>query len=142
MEDILKQNSDPHIRVFAIWEPILPTDYSSPGTAVLARLSDTRAEQYWDKGHLLAAQLRREFESDAGHPRPNCCTRNGIQWDEVAVYRQGANWNGQLPRAAFLNGPVVHSLDFANVVTQLLSETTNAKPRLENPQAAPSIPLH
>ena len=105
-----------------MWEPILPTDYSSPGTAVLARLSDPRVEQYWDKNHLFAEQLGRTIESDAGQPQPKCCTLKGIQWDEVAVYGRDARWNDQLPRAVFLNGPVVHSLDFSKTVTDLLSK--------------------
>jgi hypothetical protein len=105
-----------------VWEPILPTDYSSPGTAVLARLSDPRVDQYWDKNHLFAEQLGRTIESDASQPQPKCCTRKGIQWDEVAVYNRGARWNDQLPRAVFLNGPVLHSLDFSKAVTDLLSK--------------------
>jgi len=103
-----------------VWEPILPTDYSSPGAAVLARLSDPRVAQYWDKNHLFADQLGRTIEADAGQPKPNCCTRKGIQWDEVAIYSQDAHWGEQLPRAVFLNGPVIHSLDFSKVVTDLL----------------------
>jgi hypothetical protein len=105
-----------------VWEPILPTDYSSPGTAILARLSDPRVEQYWDKKHLFAEQLRHEIESDAGQPKANCCARKGVPWDEVAVYPRDAHWDGQLPRAAFLNGPVVQAGDFWKVVTDLLSK--------------------
>jgi hypothetical protein len=105
-----------------VWEPILPTDFSSPGAAVLSRLSDPRVAQYWDKNHLFADQLGHRLESDPDHPRPNCCSYEGIQWDEVAVYSQDAHWNGQLPRAAFLNGPVVRALDFSNVVSDLLSK--------------------
>ncbi|HXM94835.1 MAG TPA: hypothetical protein VOA64_11410 [Candidatus Dormibacteraeota bacterium] len=105
-----------------MWESILPTDYSSPGTGVLARLSDARVAQYWDKNHLFAEQLGRKIEADAGQPKPNCCTRKGIQWDVVAVYPPDAHWDGQLPRAVFLNGPVVHSLDFTSAVTAMLSK--------------------
>lgn len=104
-----------------MWEPILPTDYSRPGTAVLARLSDPRVEQYWDKNHLFAEQLGHKIESDAGQPKPKCCNLKGIPWDEVAVYSQDAHWNEQLPRAVFLNGPVIRALDFSTVVTDLLS---------------------
>lgn len=108
--------------MFAVWEPILPTDYSSPGTAVLARLSDPRVSQYWDKDHLFAEQLGRKIEADAGQLRPKCCTHKGIQWDEVAVYDQQAHWDGQFPRAVFLDGPVVHALDLSKVVAELLSK--------------------
>jgi hypothetical protein len=118
----LKQNANPHIRVFAVWEPILPTDFSSPGAAVMGRLPDRRVTQYWDKNHLFAEQLSRAIESDPAHPRPSCCDHEGTQWDEVAVYPQGAQWSEQLPRAAFLNGPVVHSLGFSKTVADLLSK--------------------
>jgi len=127
VEGILKRNSDPDIRVFAVWEPILPTDFSSPGTLVLSRLSDSRVAQYWDKDHLFAGELRRKLESDVGQPRPNCCTSRGVEWDEVAVYDRDAHWDAQLPRAVFLNGPVVNSLGFSNVVTEMLSPA--ASPR-------------
>ena len=36
--------------MFVIWEPVLPTDWSSPSTATLRRISDSRAAQFWDKG--------------------------------------------------------------------------------------------
>ena len=105
-----------------VWEPILPTDYSSPGTLVLSRLSDTRVTQYWDKNHLFAEQLGHKIAADPGQPQPNCCVHKGTQWDEVAVYSRGASWDEQVPRAAFLNGPVVRSLDFSKMVTDLLSK--------------------
>jgi hypothetical protein len=126
---VLKQNPNPHIRVFAVWEPILPTDYSSPGSGVLARLSDPRVAQYWDKNHLFAEQLARRLKSDSNHPRPRCCANNGFDWDEVAVYPQDAEWSDQLPRAVFLDGPIVHALGFADVVGELLSKKTESKVR-------------
>jgi len=72
--------------------------------------------QYWDKDHLFAEQLGHKI-ADPGQSRPVCCTRKGIRWDEVAVYSPNAFWDEQLPRAIFLNGPVIHSLDFSKEVT-------------------------
>jgi hypothetical protein len=108
--------------VFAVWEPILPTDYSSPGTAVLARLADPRVSQYWDKDHLFAEHLDRKIKADSDQPHPKCCTRKGIQWDEVAVYDPDAHWNSELPCAVYLDGPVVKALDFSEVASHLLSK--------------------
>lgn len=85
-------------------------------------MSDPRVAQYWDRDHLFAAQLERELSSDGDHPKPRCCTRNAIQWDEVAVYGPHARWDGELPRAAFLDGPVVRAGDFSKTVTVLLSK--------------------
>jgi hypothetical protein len=64
-------------------------------------VSDPRVAQYWDKNHPFAGQL-----ADATQPKPNCCTR----------------WDSQLPRAVYLNGPVVRSVDFSKVVADLLSK--------------------
>jgi hypothetical protein len=125
--------------VFAVWEPILPTDYSSPSTGVLARLSDPRVAQCWDKNHLFAEQLARRLKSDPNHPRPRCCDESGIDWDEVAVYRQNVLWDDELPRAVFLDGPVVHALGFTNAVTELLSKPTNSKQTLENSRSLLAI---
>lgn len=94
----------------------------------MARLSDPRAAQYWDKNHLFAERVASRLKSDEGHPRPSCCNRAGIQWDEVAVYRQDALWDFQLPRADYLDGPVVHALGFANVMAELLSKPADLKP--------------
>ena len=105
-----------------VWEPILLTDYYSPGTTVLSRLPDPRVSQFWDKNHLFAEELARKLESDPAHPKPNCCTQHGIHWDEVAVYPKDAYWDHQLPRASFLNGPVVQASDFSRVVPDLLSK--------------------
>ncbi len=105
----------------------------------MARLSDPRVTQYWDKNHLLAAQLARRLKSDAEHPRPRCCNQRGIDWDEVAVYRQDTQWGDQLPRAVFLDGPVVHALGFADVVTELLSKSTDSKLRSEKYRPMSSI---
>ncbi|MGA8234745.1 MAG: hypothetical protein WB795_24935 [Candidatus Acidiferrales bacterium] len=117
----------------------MPTDYSSPSTEVLARLSDQRVTQYWDKNHLFAAQLARRLKSDSEHPRPRCCNQHDIDWDEVAVYRQDAQWGDQLPRAVFLDGPVVHALGFADVVGELLSVKANSKLGSEESQSMSSI---
>src|ERR1700756_5686311 len=99
-----------------------PVALGRAGSAVLARLSDPRVEQYWDKHHLFAEQLRRTINAYTAQPNPSCCTHKGIRWDEVSVYHHDAHWDGQPPRAVYLNGPVLHSLDFSEVLTSLLSK--------------------
>jgi hypothetical protein len=93
------------MRVFAVWEPILFTDWSKPGAGVLARLSDPRAVQFWDSQHLVAKQLAKDAR--APQPEPHCCTRNGILWDLAAVYPPHVLWTDRLPQAVLFDGPVV-----------------------------------
>jgi hypothetical protein len=91
--------------VFAVWQPMLPTDWSAPTAGVLARMDDARVRQYWDSDHLVA----KRFGADARtpQPEPDCCERDEILWDLAAVYAADATWSNQMPPATFVNGPVV-----------------------------------
>jgi hypothetical protein len=93
------------MQVFAVWEPMLPTDVAAPMSMVLRRLGDRRVRQFWDRQHLLAKRMA----ADAHSPQPaqRCCVRNGVLWDLAAVYRPGAVWREALPAAVFFDGPVV-----------------------------------
>jgi hypothetical protein len=64
------------VRAFVVWEPVLPTDWSSPSPAALSRLSDSRVAQFWDKNRLISHSMG---EHD----------RRSIVWDYLAVYPSG-----------------------------------------------------
>ena len=104
VEKLLEQHPEAKVTVFAVWEPILPTDWIPPTTGTLGRLSDRRVRQFWDREHTLAKAVA---DSRADQPKPDCCERSGTLWDLIAVYPAGAEWNESLPRAAVFNGPVV-----------------------------------
>ncbi len=93
--------------MFAVWEPILPTDWSKPSSGALARLSDPRVSQFWDPNHLLSAVIKKAEETGALHP--DCCNRKGFLWDLTATYAPGAQWRDTLPEPILLNGPVVRT---------------------------------
>jgi hypothetical protein len=40
---LLREINSQDVRVFVIWEPVLPTDFVGPSTAALARIPDARA---------------------------------------------------------------------------------------------------
>lgn len=88
------------IRVLVVWEPMLPTDWSSPSGMVQSRISDPQAVQYWDKDHLVARELRQQLSSE-----PSCCQRKGVLWDLAALYGKQAQWGNSPP--VFIDGPVV-----------------------------------
>ncbi|MCU1236871.1 MAG: hypothetical protein JWP63_4838 [Candidatus Solibacter sp.] len=91
--------------MFAVWEPMLVTDFQAPGSIVLGRLKDARAQQYWDAQHLLALRMA----ADARDPQPKqaCCLRDNILWDMAALYPAGVKWDDAIPPAVFFNGPIV-----------------------------------
>jgi hypothetical protein len=86
------------VRVFVIWEPVLPTDWSSPSTAALSRVSDSRATQFWDKGRLVSHSMG---EHD----------RRSVVWDYIAVYPASAVWADGPPVALYHGGPVVRVIE-------------------------------
>ena len=103
--------------VFAVWEPILPTDWIAPRTSVLQRLNDRRVRQFWDPGHILAAVIKKAETSGKLHP--DCCERKGFLWDLTAAYAPGARWGNTLPEPVLLNGPVVQTApDLESIVAK------------------------
>jgi hypothetical protein len=82
------------VRVFVVWEPVLPTDWTAPSTAALGRISGSRAQQFWDRGRLISHSMGEH-------------NRRSIVWDHIGVYRAGALWNDHPPEALYRGGPVV-----------------------------------
>jgi len=95
-QKLLDAQREAKIRVFVIWEPVLPTDLAAPSTMTLKRISDTRAAQYWDKDHLVSKSVG-EAE--------------GAVWDYIAVYPTGKLWDNSPPEPAYSNVPVIHAID-------------------------------
>lgn len=87
-------------RIFVVWEPVLFSDWSSPSTATLGRISQTQAAQFWDKARLISHSMG---EHD----------RRSIVWDYVAVYPRGAVWEASPPAPLYSGGPVIRVIDEA-----------------------------
>ena len=104
---MLGEHSKAKVRVFAVWEPILPTDFTAPSSGALGRLSDSRVRQFWDKDHALAKLMA---ISRDGQTKPKCCTRSGILWDLIAAYPAQTLWSDRLPPAVVFDGPVVRMM--------------------------------
>lgn len=98
---MLKQEKSDDLLVLVVWEPILPSDWGRPTRPVLARISDRRVIQFWDRDHLIAKQLSAQLLTK----EPSCCRHSGILWDLVALYPKGTNWNDSEP--IYVDGPVV-----------------------------------
>jgi len=104
---MLEEQSCSKVRVFAVWEPILPTDFTAPSSGALGRLSDARVHQFWDRDHALAKLMAISQDAQTKH---KCCTRSGILWDLIAVYPAQTLWSDRLPAAVVFDGPVVRMM--------------------------------
>lgn len=111
-----------------VWEPMLPTDWYRPTRPTLKRVSDSRAVQFWDKGHLVAAQVKQQLQRFHGVD-PSCCDKGGHLWDMAAVYPAGVKWGETKP--GFDDGPVYR---VAPILGKRLSEMpTQSSPALISP---------
>jgi hypothetical protein len=81
------------VRVFVIWEPVLPTDFVAPSTSALGRIPDARAAQYWDGKRALSHLLGEH-------------NRSSVIWDYIAVYAPGELWQDAPPKPTYSDGPV------------------------------------
>src|SRR5690349_2205698 len=109
MEKLLKQQNDSKIRVFVIWEPVLPMDFSAPSTFTLKRVFDLRASQYWDKEHIVSRLLGQRDPSS-------------VIWDYVAVYQPGKLWDQSPPEPLYSHVPVINGMTgTSDAVKQLLT---------------------
>jgi hypothetical protein len=102
------------VRVYAVWEPVLPTDVGPPRANVLSRLTDARVDQYWDPGRVLSGRILA-----ASHTVPTLAIFSGqlrVAWDLAAVYPPGTRWpEGSVPAPVYCGNPVVESIDSLRV---------------------------
>ena len=111
---LLREINSQNVRVFVIWEPVLPTDLVAPSTAALARIPDVRAAQYWDRKRELSHLL-------GEHNRPT------VVWDYIAVYGPGTLWQDAPPKPVYSDSPVRDVISGAKEsIQRLLASRTNS----------------
>jgi hypothetical protein len=103
------------VRVFVVWEPVLPTDFAAPSTAALARIPDLRAAQYWDRQRVLSHLL-------GEHDRPS------VVWDYIAVYAPGTTWQDAPPKPVYSDRPVRTVISGARTAMQRLLANGTGSP--------------
>jgi hypothetical protein len=101
LEKLLKKQGESRIRVFVIWERVRLIDFGAPSTFTLARISDVRASQYWDKERLVSHMLG---ENDS----------SPVVWDYVALYPKGTLWDQIPPKPVYSHVPVVSGIEGLN----------------------------
>src|SRR6266849_6092341 len=113
----MREISSQDLRVFVIWEPVLPTDFVAPSTPALARIPDARAAQYWDRKRALSHLLGER-------------NRSTVVWDSIAVYAPGTLWQDAPPKPIYSDNPVRDVISGAKEsIQRLLAGGTNPRGR-------------
>ncbi len=93
--------------MFVVWEPILETDSAGPKTATLARVSDLRAAQFWDKSHQVSQHMGGPAAFGPESGAKMFFDMDEYVWDFIAIYAPGFKWKDSSRSPVFAGGPVV-----------------------------------
>jgi hypothetical protein len=111
---LLREINSQDVRVFVIWEPVLPTDFVAPSTVALRRIPDARAAQYWDSKRALSHLLGEH-------------NRSTVVWDYIAVYAPGTLWQDAPPKPIYSDNPVRDAISGAKEsIQRLLASGVNS----------------
>jgi hypothetical protein len=87
MDEVVK-GAAAELRVYVVWEPILPDD-DAPSAARAARgFADPRVTQYWDPDRTLGLVLGERL----GVPPRDPGRVTGVAWDVYLLFGRGARW--------------------------------------------------
>lgn len=102
---------DRRLRILMVWEAVMATDTDPPNSRVLARASDPRVSQYWDKEGALAKVWQPVLMKNASAVTGKAELITGdVLWDMAALFVRGSRWESKLPAASFVGAPVVQTI--------------------------------
>lgn len=116
------------VRVFVVWEPVIPTDLAPPTTRALARIGDRRVAQYWDPDRALSEDIVRSvLAAPDRYDLDDALYEDSIVWDAVALFAPGVRWEHEFPAPAFYGFPVVTAV--AGLGDALASASLKTNPK-------------
>lgn len=118
------EHQDKTLKVFVIWEPVLRSDKGPPSEENLARVTDVRAQQYWDPGLLVSNQivtLTNTYPDRFSEEHKKELARRNLIWDAIVLFKPGVRWEELIPFPDYSAGPVV---DIKDQFSQELKKTS------------------
>jgi hypothetical protein len=90
---VLKAHPAANVRALIVWEPVLATDWGTPGKGLTSTIPDRRATHFWDRERKLSQLLggREKVETVARRQRIGFRMRDVI-WDAALVYPPHSRW--------------------------------------------------
>ena len=98
-----------------------------PSTAVLSRIHDARAVQFWDDERAISRVMDTELPLDTLRSVAEIDSAGGaVAWDCVALFRAGRRWEQRFPVPDWAGRPVREVADSAFVQLQRLERAAPA----------------
>ncbi len=126
IEKVLRADTT-SLRALVVWEHVTPSDrgVAFPGTSVLARVSDARAVQYWDKSRRLSRTMVHDLPPDTLRSMAQMNADPPIVWDCVALFRPGVRWLDHFPTPDWAGRPAA---DLADSLSRHLAAIERSAP--------------
>src|SRR5262249_36150793 len=89
-------------------------DVAPPTKAVLARIKDTRALQFWDRSRLTSDAFVRSVAENPDWVKsgdPKVSWGSGVVYDMLAVFPKGAHWEKMIPAPAISAYPALAAME-------------------------------
>ncbi len=98
-DEVLAKTKDHRLKVYVVWEPILPKDRAEalPDAAAIMT-GETRAVQYWDAGAVSGKAYRQSLNLPL----------KTAAWDIYFLFPPGVKWEKDPPAPSFW----MHQLNF------------------------------
>lgn len=101
-----------------------------PTTSVLMRVSDPRAQQFWDRDRQLSRLMVRALPRDTlGSVAEIDTSGTTVAWDCVAVFRAGVRWDAKFPVPDWAGRPVADVVEGLRRWLVAAEDTTSARTR-------------
>ena len=102
-DEVMKEIPDGRLRLFVVWEPILPTDSVGALDDSAEMVKDEwRALQFWDPNAESGKRVKRLFDLKIANPA----------WDVYMLYPPGVRWESSPNEPAPMPAYWMHQLTF------------------------------
>lgn len=113
---VLDPISDPSVRAYVVWVPILDSDRGAPDQETCSLVLDQRAAHFWDAEGALPGLFNRTLRLPGSDPA----------WDVYLVYPPGLRWDDNPPTPVYWE----HQLPGGAAAPRLDGETFAQRLRL------------
>ncbi len=99
-KDVVKVVKSGNLRVYYVWQPILPSDNLAAARGMAQKISDRRVHFFWDVKHRLGDDVGAVLNMTKGMPR----SANGkwrVAWDMYLLYPPGTKWGKAPPKPTY-----------------------------------------
>lgn len=91
-DEVLKQIPDGRLKVFVVWEDVLPKDCAEAADDSAGMLADEwRAEQFWDPLAETGKRFKKLFDLHIAKPG----------WDIYMLFPPGVRWKDETPSPVY-----------------------------------------